>query len=372
MNVRGRQRVRPAGTIGLVVVVLLATAGACGGSGDDAGSVGGDGGGPSGAADASSRPVQDSSSGSFDASSEPTSRPDADAGGADVADAAAGSDAFDASLPPDAGALFAPCSVDGGCIADCAPPASDPLATGNPSFDLYDGCLLAGMELAGMTEAWQGRLIKAQMYMESGITPQVTTNTATCRGENCGVWKISGGSVSGDDPPGPCGSSQTDPFTGQVDYSHGYGLFQGTPACDGMFGLATSLSGQTCTATTEADVVPFGPSVAFYCEGATSLMGDYIDAVQDTTSPLYAQSVFNPAYDIYVYFSEWAANFQGANASVSGCTAVQQTYLTFAYWLTGDVSTSCALTGPGQAYVQTVVSDYDTPLYGSPWPYPGP
>ncbi len=270
------------------------------------------------------------------------------------------------------GGLFDGCSIDGGCSADCSPPAVDPLATGNSSFDLYDGCLLAGMQVAGMTEAWQGQLLKSQMYEESGITPLITTSTSMCGGENCGPWAISAGSVSGDSPPGPCGSSQTDPFTGQVDYSHSYGLFQSTPACDGVFALTTSLYGDACTATTEADVIPFGPSIDFYCESATSLTGGYIDAVQDTSSPLYAKSAFNPAYQIYVYFAQWSANFQQANAGVSGCTTIREWYLTLAYWLTGNATTSCTLTGPGYDYVQAAIQAYQSPLYGSAWPYPFP
>lgn len=34
--------------------------------------------------------------------------------------------------------------MTGGCIADCSPPADDPIATGSANFDLYDGCRLAG------------------------------------------------------------------------------------------------------------------------------------------------------------------------------------------------------------------------------------
>jgi hypothetical protein len=228
------------------------------------------------------------------------------------------------------------------------------------------------MQLAGMTETWQGQLLKAQMYQESGITPQITTTTSTCGGQNCGPWAISAGSVSGDSPPGPCGSSQVDPFTGQVDYSHSYGLFQSTPACDGVFALTTSLSGEACTATTKADVIPFGPTIDFYCESATSLLGAYIDAAEDTASPLYAQSAFNPAYQVYVYFAQWSGNFQAANAGVSGCTIYQQWYLTLAYWLTGNATTSCTLTGSGYDYVRSTLAGYQSPLFGSAWPYPFP
>jgi hypothetical protein len=225
------------------------------------------------------------------------------------------------------------------------------------------------MKLAGMTDPEQGKLTKAQAYEESGIAPKISANA--CGGQNCGVWAISAGSITGDPPPGPCGSTQVDPFTGQVDYSHSFGLFQDTPACDGAFGLTGSLGGGTCTPTTTSDDVPFGAGVTFYCESATSLKGLYIDAVQDTSSPLYAKSVFNPAYQIYTYYSEWSAVFQQGNANASGCTTAQTWYLTMAIWNTGVASSSCALSGNGATYVKNVIQAYQG-LYGSSWPYPFP
>jgi hypothetical protein len=276
---------------------------------------------------------------------------------------------------------FANCSLTGGCLADCSPPASDPIATGNASYDLYDGCILAAMKVAGMTEAWQGQLLKAQAYNESGITPIITTNDDTCGGQNCGIWAISAGTVSGDDPPGPCGSSATDPLTGKVDYSHSYGLFQDTPACEGTFLQTTLPAGYTCTPTAEVNNIPFGTDVTFYCETATSLgVGTptgtnkgYINVVEKTSDPLYATSVFNPAYNLYVYLDyTWRLNFEQANAGATGCTEIQQWYLSLAYWLTGDATTSCTLTGDGLQYVKTAITDYETVLYNKTWPYPAP
>jgi hypothetical protein len=237
------------------------------------------------------------------------------------------------------------------------------------------------MQVAGMTEPWQGQILKAQAYNESGISPVITTNDGTCGGQNCGIWAISAGSVSGDSPPGPCGSSSKDPFTGQVDYSHSYGLFQDTPACEGTFLLDALPSGHTCTPTTQADNVPFDKSITFYCESATSLgvstpngtKKGYINAVQDPNDPLYATSIFNPAYQLYVYLVySWPINFQQANANATGCTLMQQWYLSLAYWLTGNATSSCTLSGAGKQYVQTAITDYETILYNKTWPYPGP
>ena len=281
------------------------------------------------------------------------------------------------------GGLFADCSKEKGCVADCSPPANDPLATGNPSYDLYDGCLLAAMEVAGLTDVWMGQLLKAQALNESGITPSIEKSTnGPCGGQNCGPWAISAGSVSGDSPPGPCGSSSKDPATGSVDYSHSYGLFQSTPACEGTFLTPTLPPGVTCTATTEANDIPFATGVdRFYCESATSLgvtdltgnnVKGYINAWQDTSSPLYATSVFNPAYQIYMYISyTWKYNFIAANADAKGCSTYQQWYLSLAYWLTGNPTTSCTLSGSGLSYAKEALSNYQM-LYGKAWPYPGP
>jgi hypothetical protein len=250
-------------------------------------------------------------------------------------------------------------------------------------YDLYDGCILAALEGAGLTETWMGQLLKCQADNESSITPSIALSTnGGCGGQNCGPWAISAGAASGDQPPGPCGSSATDPATGSVDYSHSYGLFQSTPACEGTFLTPNLPMGVTCTATTTANDIPFAVGTdRFSCEsapslGVTDLTGNlvkgYINAWQTTTSPLYATSVFNPAYQIYTYINfTWKYQFASANSMAKGCTTYQQWYLTLAYWLTGNVTTTCTLSGPGLTYVKNALSNYQS-LYGKPWPYPGP
>jgi hypothetical protein len=281
------------------------------------------------------------------------------------------------------GGIFANCSKAAGCVADCAPPANNPIATGNADYDLYDGCLLAAAEAAGLTETWMVQLLKAQALNESGITPSIAASSkSACGGQNCGPWAISAGSVSGDSPPGPCGVSSTDPATGTADYSHSYGLFQSTPACEGTFLTPTLPAGVTCTGTTKIDDIPFAVGVdRFYCESATSLgvtdlegkqAKGYINAWQTTTSPLYATSVFNPAYQIYMYVTyTWKYNFEAANAMAKGCSVYQQWYLSLAFWLTGNPTKTCTLSGAGLQYVKDALANYQT-LYGKAWPYPGP
>jgi hypothetical protein len=51
---------------------------------------------------------------------------------------------------------------------------------------------------------------------------------------------------------------------------------------------------------------------------------------------------------------------------------MQQWYLSLAYWLTGNATTSCTLTGDGLQYVQTAITDFETVLYNKTWPYPAP
>ena len=271
--------------------------------------------------------------------------------------------------------------MDKGCLADCSPPANDPIATGKADDDQYDGCILAGLEVAGLTEPWMGQLLKAQAVNESDIVPVITTQNQ-CGGQNCGIWAISAGAASGDSPPGPCGVSQADPSPGSggMDYSHSYGIFQSTPACEGTF-IQPLPPGETCTDTGTIDIIPFGSQVNFYCETATSqgvTRGDgvtvkgAINAVQDKTSPYYATSVFNPAYQLFVYITySWKYNFDQANAQATGCTIYQQWYLSLAYWLTGNPTKTCTLTGSGLKYVQSAESNYKD-LYGMAWPYPGP
>jgi hypothetical protein len=249
---------------------------------------------------------------------------------------------------------------------------------------------------------WQGKLLKGEVLTEAGqfnSTINVSTS-GPCGGQNCGMWAISAGSVSGDSAPGPCGSSTTDPFTSQVDYSHSYGLFQDTPACEGTFLLPSLPSGYSCTGTGEDEYsnstqLPFSASDSyFYCESATgngvpNLSGTtvkgVIDAITDPTDPYYRLSVFNPAYNLFVHIGyTLAEEYKTANQGLTGCTPYQLFYNVMAYWLTGNTTGTCALAEPsggcggsnnennsGYCYVQTTLQNYKT-IYGEAWPYAFP
>jgi hypothetical protein len=245
----------------------------------------------------------------------------------------------------------------------------------DPTYNVYDGCILSAMQEAGLTEPWMGQILKAQAINESGIVTYIgpSTDPSSCGGQNCGVYAISAGPVSGDSPPGPCGANP--------DYSHSYGIFQSTPACEGTF-IQPLPNGATCTHTGSVNDIPFKVGMDYwYCESAPSAgvqrldgvtVSGAINAVQTTSSPYYPTSVFNPAYQLYVYISfSWKYNFQAANAVATGCSTYQQWYLSLAYWLSGNQNGSCTLTGTDLTYVQDAIANYQM-LYGKAWPYPGP
>ena len=305
---------------------------------------------------------------------------------------------------------FLGCTLTGGCpsTASCVYPSNvtDPIASPDPTtYDFYDACFMAGLAQGFHDSAnavWQGKLLKAEVLTEAGQFNSTINNSTSgpCGGQNCGMWSISAGSVSGDSAPGPCGSSATDPLTGQADYSHSYGLFQDTPACEGTFLLPSLPSGYTCTGTgkneySNSTQLPFSASDKyFYCESATgngvpNLTGTtvkgVIDAVTDPADPNYPLSVFNPAYNLFVHIGYTLANeYATANQGLTGCTPYQLFYNVMAYWLTGNVTGTCALAAPsggcggsnnennnGYCYVETTLQNYKA-IYGTAWPYAFP
>jgi hypothetical protein len=173
-----------------------------------------------------------------------------------------------------------------------------------------------------------------------------------------------------------------DPFTGSTDYSHSYGLFQDTPACEGTFLMPSLPAGYTCTGTTTNDLIPFSATQkTFYCETATSLgvmdlngntVKGYINAITDSSDPYYKLSIFNPAYNLFVHLGySLPIEYLQANQGSAGCTKYQQFYNTLAYWLVGNAANGCTLSGSGLKYVQSAIGHYQQ-IYGQAWPYPAP
>jgi hypothetical protein len=249
-----------------------------------------------------------------------------------------------------------------------------------------------GEDLA--TYTWQGQVLKGEVLAEAGqFNSQIVASPGNCGGQNCGMWAISMGSASGDNAPGPCGSSAVDPFTGQVDMSHSYGLFQDTPACEGTFLQPSLPAGYTCTGTGmigygSGNALPFSASDNyFYCESATGngVMNEtgqtvtgVIDAVTNPMDPQYAKSIFNPAYYLFVHIGyTLAAEFQQANAGVpAGCSLFEQFYKTVSYWLNGQASSACSIpAGGGQGgnlnYAKSCISNWEM-MSGTTWTNPQP
>jgi hypothetical protein len=295
--------------------------------------------------------------------------------------------------------VLAGCTMNGGCPLniDCSysDPSQDPLATTDPdSYDIYDACIVAGMEGGGFSAsdvAWMGALMKGQGVQEGGqITPSSSNGAVddSCGGQNCGMWSISAGASSGDRMPGGvCGVTMNDPLTGQQDWSHSYALFQDTPGCEGTFLVPTAPAGYMVVGTGTGDIVPWNQTQkVFYAEAEASLgvmnLGNQtvkgvIDAVMDPTDPWYKQSIFYPAYNLFVHMGyTFAYQYQQAQGTSTGCDPYQKMYKTVAYWLNGDISNDCNVpTGGGQGgdlnYVNSALNNYQM-MYGQPWPYEAP
>jgi hypothetical protein len=387
----------------VVVTLAITSAAACGGNGsstdfgEDAGGGNPDSSGSTSSSGTASSSGTTSSSGSSGGSGS-TSSSGSSAGSSSGGSSSSGSSSGATDGGTVGTGIFANCTLTGGCIADCSPPANDPLATLKPSdYDIYDGCIIAGLEAGGFASTsipWIGGLLKGEVLGEAGYFTSIVSTNNMCGGQNCGIIAISAGSESGDSPPGPCGSTAIDPFTMQVDMSHSYGLFQDTPACEGTFIMPSLPPGYSCTGTGNvgypggsAAYLPFSTSDnIFYCESATgngltsvtgAMVKGVINAITNPSDPYYKLSVFNPAYYFFVHLGTTLKTYyQGTNASVPGCTEYQTMYKTVAGWLNGDSSSTCAIpTGGGQGgdlqYIQGCISNYES-MFGKPWPYPMP
>jgi hypothetical protein len=232
---------------------------------------------------------------------------------------------------------------------------------------------------------WIGQLLKGEVISEAGQFN--STMQSNCGGQNCGMWAISEGSASGDMAPGPCGATTTDPFTMSVDYSHSYGLFQDTPACEGTFIQPALPSGYTCTATTTIGYsgatksLPFSASDNyFYCESATgngvmdlnnNMVKGVINAVTNPMDPQYKLSVFNPAYYFFIHLVYTLnAEYYQATPNTMNCAVHDRVYADIGYWLNGDPSKNCGVPNDdgtsgqngGQSeysYIQDVINNWN-------------
>ena len=185
----------------------------------------------------------------------------------------------------------------------------------------------------------------------------------------------------GRQPPGPCGSSSKDPFTGQVDYSHSYGLFQDTPACEGTFLQPTLPAGIHVHADDGRPTTSrSAPAITFYCESATSLgvstpsgnVKGYINAVQDKTGPALRDVDLQPRLRALrlpgLHVGNQLPAGQRGRQRLHADTAVVPVARVLAH---GQRDQQLHALGSGLQYVQTAITDYEM-LYNKTWPYPGP
>ncbi|MHB8566895.1 MAG: LysM peptidoglycan-binding domain-containing protein [Nitrososphaerales archaeon] len=142
-------------------------------------------------------------------------------------------------------------------------------------------------------------ILKSQMAQESFFNPEA---------------------VSPDDP---CGQV----YQNGTDVGHSYGLLQMTPACN--------------------------PGFAHNPDGT-------FDLTTNSTSPQWANSAFNPSYNIYSAAQAWSLNLQGAEQLFTGCTQDQYVYTSLAIYNAGagSVSSCSSYNSMAKLYIQNILNWY--------------
>jgi LysM repeat protein len=155
-------------------------------------------------------------------------------------------------------------------------------------------------------------VLKSQMAQESFFNPQA---------------------VSPDDP---CGQI----IQNGIDVGHSYGLMQMTPACISWF--AKNPDGS-------------------------------VDLSTNATSSQWANSAFNPVYNVNSAANAWAAQLQQEEQSFPGCTQTQYVKMTLEDYNAGPNSvTSCtSYNAQGTAYIKAILNWYSqfAAMAGIPDPY---
>ncbi|HEY2730045.1 MAG TPA: transglycosylase SLT domain-containing protein [Polyangia bacterium] len=188
-------------------------------------------------------------------------------------------------------------------------PASDPLKTNNAKTDAYDCVVLAECTKWGMPDPM---IVKSQIQQESSFNEFAVS------------------------PDSPCGIMQ-----GWSDAeSKSFGLIQTTPAC----GEAKS---------------------ALLSNGHPNL-------TKDTTSPLWATSVFNPTINLDEGIKTDVDSLEALKAKYPGCTAAQYNMMAAGAFNsgTGAVSGCGRYNARAQAYVDAITSHYHQYAASAGWPDP--
>jgi hypothetical protein len=190
----------------------------------------------------------------------------------------------------------------------CAP-NDEPLKTGNGNVDAYDCTLI---NLAAQYKDPDPMMAKAQIQQESGFNMFATS------------------------PDSPCG----DPAGWTDAESKSFGLIQVTPACG----------------ETPAALLPNG----------------HPNLDMDTTSTLWASSIFNPAINLEEGMRSISGSLRTLEGMYPGCTMAQYVEMSAGAFNSGnDAVTGCAaFNSRAQDYVNSVLGHYRTFASSAHWPDP--
>lgn len=136
-------------------------------------------------------------------------------------------------------------------------------------------------------------------------------------------------------PDDPCGQI----LQNGVDVGHSYGLMQMTPACISWF--AKNPDGS-------------------------------VDLSTDSTSFQWANSAFNPTYNVNSAASDWAAQLQSEEQSFPGCTQTQYVKMVLSAYNAGPGSVASCTTynAQGTTYINAILNWYTQFSAMSGWPNP--
>jgi hypothetical protein len=229
-------------------------------------------------------------------------------GSGESGSAASGASESGATAGGDSGTGTKPDASMGPDAGSCAP-NDEPLKTGNGNVDAYD-CML--ISLAAQYKDPDPMMVKAQIEQESGFNMFATS------------------------PDSPCG----DPAGWTDAESKSFGLIQVTPACG----------------ETPAALLPNG----------------HPNLDTDTTSTLWASSIFNPAINLEEGLRSISGSLRSLEVTYPGCTMAQYVEMSAGAFNSGNSAvTGCAaFNSRAQGYVNSVLGHYRTYATSAHWPDP--
>jgi hypothetical protein len=208
----------------------------------------------------------------------------------------------------------------------------DKIAVNNASQDLYDQFIVEAIANNGLDSSI-AMILKSMIVIESGFNVRA---------------------ISMYDTQLPCGT-------------HSYGLIQVTPGCFPQYAAAPA--GTPVTATITGGLNGVRP-VLTYTNKADSIAGNtilneaghLINIVTNPANPLYANSAFNPAYNLGYGAKALAGFIADVKSRFKTCTNVEYVKMGLAaYNRGGNAVTGCGIyNAQAQAYVTSLLSRYRT------------